>query len=54
MLGQIVSSQFRLVISAVQGMFFTWVGLNWWLETLCGVMPLFWALEEKERPRDKT
>jgi hypothetical protein len=54
MLGQMVSSKFRLVISAVQSMFFTWVGLNWWLETLCGVMPLFWVLEEKERPRDKT
>ena len=30
------------------------VGLNWWLENLCGVMPLFWVLEEKERPKDKT
>ena len=43
MLGQMVSSQFRLVISAVRNIFFTWVGLNWWLETLCGVMPLFWV-----------
>ena len=54
MLGQMVSSHFKLVILAVQGMFLTWVGLNWWLETLCGVMPLFWVLEEKERTRDKT
>lgn len=42
-----------LVISSVHGMFFTWVGLNWWLATLCGVMPLFWVLEENERSRDK-
>ena len=54
MQGQMVSSQFRLVISAVRNIFFTWVGLNWWLETLCGVMPLFWVLDEKKRPWDKT